>query len=209
MKETIKKSIIWAITFFSTVLLLSFVYAAVGVTWTSPDTLEWTSWWPLSAANWNKLLANVNNLNTSVNNISSQQFLWFAEQNMALSVTNQTFTDFPWATLTFNLSTAKKVLMRAFWSVFITGSTSGPTWTNCWFRFVVDWIAYWHATWWDIITWPSSLLRSSRNMERILDLQAWTHIIKVQMKDRKSWYYWCMNDANDYWKTRLFVQTLN
>jgi len=216
MKETIKRSLVWGLIFSLTSLTVFIVYAAIGSTWTNPSTLEVWAWSGLSATSWNKLLENFNNLDGRVNNISVPQFLWQAQQNAWVTVTNQVWTDIPWTSLNINLATSKKIWMRAFWSIIPTNTwnTSWSYSTHCWFRYVIDWIPYWNSSWWDQIIWcwynmSNYWARCNWNLEKVLDLAAWSHAIKVQMKDRQVWYFWCVSEDADHSRARLFVETKN
>jgi len=211
-KQDIKSGLVRWVVFLATILAGWIIYAAIGSTWTNPATLEVWAGSGLSATSWNKLLENFNNLDGRVNNISVPQFLWQAEQNAELTVSNQTFTDFPWASVTFNLSSPKKVWMRAFWAVVPWSSQT--TYTHCSFRFNIDWVTYWDTTWWEQIIWcwtssSGYWRRCNWNLERVTDLWAWSHTIKVQMRDWLSTSPSCASSIAWYGKARLFVETKN
>jgi len=221
IKQDIKSGLVRWIVFLATILAGWIIYAAIGSTRTNPATLEVWAWSGLSATSWNKLLENFNNhenrintLNTTVTSLpAAPQFLWYAQQNAYLTVSSATWTDLPWTSVTFNLSTPKKVWMRAYWS--ITPDWGTGTATHCWFKFVIDWITtYWDPTWWDQIIWcwtsSSGYWRwCNWNIERILDLWTWTHTIKTQMIGRGATYPWCSSNTADYGRARLFVETKN
>lgn len=220
IKQDIKSGLVRWVVFLATILAGGIIYAAIGSTWTNPATLEVWAWSGLSASSWNKLLENFNNhenrintLNTTVSSLPAvTQFLWVAEQTSDLTVANQTFTDFPWTSVTFNLTNPKKIWMRAFWAV--APWSSQTTYTHCFFRFVVDWTPYWDPTWWEQIIWcwtsSSGYWRwCNWNLERVLDLWVWTHTIKAQMRDWVSTSPSCASTAAWHAKTRLFVETKN
>lgn len=71
MKEIIKKSIVWWVTFFFTVLFLTIWYAAVVNIWTNTSELEVNTNSTLSADKWNKLLWNFEFLKSKTENIYS------------------------------------------------------------------------------------------------------------------------------------------
>lgn len=215
IKQDIKSGLVRWVVFLATILAGWIIYAAIGNTWTSPAILEVWAGSGLSASSWNKLLENFNNLDGRVNNIAVPQFLWVAEQNITLTVLNQTYVDIPWTSVSFNLTTPKKVWIRANWSV--TPSWTPTTYTHCWFKFVIDWTPYWNITWWEKIIWcwtsgSGYWRRCNWNMEKVLDLSAWNHTIKMQMSGRGSatWTYpWCTSESTEYSRARLFVETKN
>lgn len=219
IKQDIRSGFVRWVVFLVTILAGGIIYAAIGSTWTDPSTLEVSVWSVLTASSWNKLLENFNNhenrintLNTTVSNLPEvPQFLWLGQQTANLTVNDQTFTDIPWTSISFNLVSPKKVWMKAYWSV-TPSWTTGPT--HCWFRFVIDWIPYWNTSWWDQIIgcWNSTSIYwrwCNWNIERILDLSAWSHTVKLQMTGWSTSYPWCSSNINDYSKARLFVETKN
>lgn len=92
MIQTIKKSIVWAITFSLTTFTIFVVYALVDSTWTTPSTLEVWTGSGLSATAWNKLLSNFNNLNSRAWNLN-----WSASYYTAGNV--GIWTNAPWTKL--------------------------------------------------------------------------------------------------------------
>lgn len=67
MKETIKKSVVWGVTFFLTVWILYIVYAA---TYSLPSTV--TTWTALSSAEWNKMVGSLEYLKWEVDNLKTK-----------------------------------------------------------------------------------------------------------------------------------------
>lgn len=89
MKEIIKKSIVWWVTFFFTVLFLTIWYAAVVNIWTNTSELEVNTNSTLSADKWNKLLWNFEFLKSKTENIYSSWGnvgIWVNPSNWKFSV---------------------------------------------------------------------------------------------------------------------------
>lgn len=217
VKETIKKSIIWWITFFITVWACVIVYWAL----TNLPSKVWTWSW-LTASSWNTMVdslteldGKIATLNTAVNNITVPQFLWQAEQNVDLVVNDNVWKDIPWTSVSFNLTSPKKIWTTAHWAVM-------AEWTNiawyshtyCSFRFNIDWVSYWDANRWNQIIWCWSEAswywnRCNWNMEKVMDLATWNHTVKIQMRGYWTNYYSCRSTIYDYGRARLFVETKN
>ncbi len=221
MKKLIKNSFFSSLIFSTTLIVVWLTYWAI-------STVE--NWTLITANMWNELVTNINNLNDSVSwlttNITSINTnlsqitnnwankikinIWSALQNSSLIVYNRLWTSIPWVTNTFSLSSSKTIKMRAYWTIT---PTSGQTYdyAHCWFRFVVDWTAYWDSTWWDQLIWCANGNKAvwwwcPWWIERELNLWAWTHTVLVQMTWWGTSYPWCNSDVQDFSKAKLFIE---
>ncbi|EKD66633.1 MAG: hypothetical protein ACD_49C00026G0008 [uncultured bacterium (gcode 4)] len=222
-KQDIKSGLVRWVVFLATILAGWIIYAAIGSTWTSPATLEVWAGSGLTATSWNKLLENFNNLDSRVNTLNTTitnlpavpQFLWQAEQNVDLIANDATWRDISWASVTFNLANSKKIWTTAHWIVMTDWTnTAWYSHTYCSFRFNIDWVSYWDPTRWNQIIWcwgEASWYwnRCNWNMEKVMDLAAWNHTVKIQMRGYWTSYYSCRSVIYDYWRARLFVETKN
>lgn len=116
MKETIKKSFLWGIVFSLTTITAIVVYAAIGSTWTSPDTQEAWSWDTLTSASWNKLQANFNNHDSKIISLTTD----YNNLITSISSLSSSATTPTWAIMWFYLSSCPT------WWVAADGTNSTP-----------------------------------------------------------------------------------